>query len=67
MYYMPWGGGGGWEKVTFVVSLISVLNAKVIALDVKLHIWQDELLLDKLPDHPKQRGGGGGVNGHVTG
>ncbi len=49
-------GGGREKEVTFVVSLISVLNAKIIALDVQLHIWQDELLLDKLPDHPKQRG-----------
>ena len=48
------GGGMVREKVTFVISLVSVLNSKVIALDVQLHIRKDELLLDKLPDHPKQ-------------
>ena len=51
-------------RVTFVISLISVLDAKVIALDVQLHIRKDELVLDKLPDHPKQREE---VNDHVTG
>ena len=41
-------------RVTFVISLVSVLDAKVIALDVQIHIRKDELLLDKLPNHPKQ-------------
>ena len=41
-------------SLTLVISLVSVLDAKVIALDVQLHIRKDEFLLDKLPDHPKK-------------
>ena len=54
-----------------VISLVSVLDAKVIALDVQLHIRKDEFLLDKLPDHPKktkrERGSQWRSVDHVTG
>ena len=40
--------------LTFVVSLVSVLDAEIIVLNVQAHKWEDQLLLDQLPDNPVQ-------------
>ncbi len=42
-------------QVTFVLRGISVLNAQVVALHIQLHVGEDELLLDQLPDDPAAR------------
>ena len=46
-----------------------MLHAEVIALDIKIDIGEDELLLDQLPDHSTGREGGreGGGEGERKG
>lgn len=29
---------------------VTVLNAKIVVLDVKIQVWEDELFLDELPN-----------------
>lgn len=37
-------------KLTLIISLVSVLDSKIIALDIQLNKRKDELLFDELPD-----------------
>lgn len=65
--------------LTLIVSLVSVFNAKVIALDIQVHIRKDEFLFDQFPDDPIEEYShvnmghnrklyqGQGCVGHVTG